>query len=138
MPRDHLYDFTMYILCAMLIIGLICNFLVKPVNAKWYMSEDEVAKLQAASAKSTAGTASGSFGIGKGGLDWKAAVVLGLRRHTAGLGRVDNTQIRCGAVSIADTRPARAAASAAVRVLRDGEHFPRPRHKPLDESRRSA
>ena len=73
-PRDHLYDFTMYILCAMLIIGLICNFLVKPVNAKWYMSEDEVAKLQAASAKSTAGTASGSFGIGKGGLDWKAAV----------------------------------------------------------------
>ena len=45
-PRDHLYDFTMYILCAMLIIGLICNFLVKPVNAKWYMSEDEVAKLQ--------------------------------------------------------------------------------------------
>ena len=73
-PRDHLYDFTMYILCAMLIIGLICNFLVKPVNAKWYMSEDEVAKLQAASAKSTAGTASGSFGIGKGGVDWKAAV----------------------------------------------------------------
>jgi MFS family permease len=73
-PRDHLYDFTMYILCAMLIIGLICNFLVKPVNAKWYMGEDEVAKLRAASAKSTAGTASGSFGIGKGGLDWKAAV----------------------------------------------------------------
>ena len=44
------------------------------MNAKWYMSEDEVAKLQAASAKSAAGAASGSFGIGKGGLDWKAAV----------------------------------------------------------------
>ena len=73
-PRDHLYDFTMYILCAMLIIALICNFLVKPVNAKWYMGEDEVAKPRAASAKGTAGTASGSFGIGKGGLDWKAAV----------------------------------------------------------------
>jgi MFS family permease len=73
-PRDHLYDFTIYILCGMLIIGLICNFLVKPVNPKWYMSGDEVAKLRAASAKSTAGTASGSFGIGKGGLDWKAAV----------------------------------------------------------------
>ena len=73
-PRDHLYDFTIYILCGMLIIGLICNFLVKPVNPKWYMSGDEVAKLRAASDKSTAGTASGSFGIGKGGLDWKAAV----------------------------------------------------------------
>ena len=73
-PRDHLYDFTIYILCGMLIIGLICNFLVKPVNPKWYMSEDEVAKIRAAGVKSTAGTASGSFGIGKGGLDWKAAV----------------------------------------------------------------
>ena len=41
----------------------------------WHMSEDEVAKLQAASAKSTAGTASGSFGIGKGGSDWKRLAV---------------------------------------------------------------
>ena len=32
---------------------------------------------------------------------------LGLRRHTAGLGRVDDTQIRCSAVSIEDIRPAR-------------------------------
>jgi MFS family permease len=70
--RDHLYDYTMYILCGMLIIGLVCNFLVKPVAAKWYMSEDEVAKLQAASAAGAA--RSGSFGIGKGGLDWQAVV----------------------------------------------------------------
>src|ERR1700726_3322830 len=73
-PRDHLYDFTMYILCGMLIVGLICNFLIKPVNPKWYMSEQEVAQLQAASVKSAAGLQYGSFGIGKGGLDWKAAV----------------------------------------------------------------
>ena len=72
--RDHLYDFTMYILCGMLVVGLICNFLVKPVNSKWYISEEEVAKLQAAGAKSAVGAPSGSFGIGKGGLDWKAAV----------------------------------------------------------------
>src|SRR5271163_2997531 len=37
-PRSHLYDFTMYILCGMLVIGLICNFLIKPVDPKWYMS----------------------------------------------------------------------------------------------------
>jgi hypothetical protein len=71
-PRDHLYDFTMYILCAMLVIGLICNLLVKPVNAKWYMSQDEVAKLQAAGAGKSAPL--GSFGIGKGGLDVKAGL----------------------------------------------------------------
>ena len=73
-PRDHLYDFTMYILAGMLIIGLICNYLVKPVNSKWFMSPEEVAKLQAASAKSAAATPSGSFGIGKGGFDAKAAL----------------------------------------------------------------
>ena len=38
---------TMYILCAMLIVGLICNYLIKPVDPKWHMSEAEVAKLQA-------------------------------------------------------------------------------------------
>jgi len=71
-PRDHLYDYTLYILAGMLVIGLICNFLVKPVNPKRYMSADEVAKLQAARAKSDAAMAHGSFGIGKGGLDAKA------------------------------------------------------------------
>jgi hypothetical protein len=64
----------MYILCAMLIAGLICNYFVKPVDPKWHMSEAEVAKLQAASASTTLGTPSGSFGIGLGGLDAKAAL----------------------------------------------------------------
>src|SRR5450432_192365 len=73
-PRDQLYNTTMYILCAMLVGGLICNYLIKPVDHKWNMSADEVAKLQAASAKSAAGVQSGSFGIGRGGLDAKAAL----------------------------------------------------------------
>jgi MFS family permease len=72
-PRDQLYNSTMYVLCAMLVAGLICNFLIRPVNPKWNMSEEEVAKLQAASAKSESGIQHGSFGIGKGGLDAKAA-----------------------------------------------------------------
>ena len=70
-PRAHLYDYTLYILAGMLVIGLICNWLVKPVDPKWYMSPEEVAKLQAATAEG--GAASGSFGIGKGGFDWQAA-----------------------------------------------------------------
>jgi MFS family permease len=73
-PRDHLYNTTMYILCAMLIAGLICNYLIKPVDPKWHMSAEEVAKLQAASAKSDANVQRGSFGIGKGGLDGRAAL----------------------------------------------------------------
>ena len=47
-PRDQLYNTTMYILCGMLVIGLICNYMIKPVDSKWYMSQDEVTKLQAA------------------------------------------------------------------------------------------
>ena len=64
----------MYILCGMLVVGLICNYLVKPVDPKWYMSQEEVAKLQAASARTTLATPSGSYGIGLGGLDAKAAL----------------------------------------------------------------
>jgi MFS family permease len=73
-PRDQLYNTTMYILCAMLIAGLICNYLIKPVDPKWHMSEAEVAKLQAASANSAAASPTGSYGIGFGGLDAKAAL----------------------------------------------------------------
>jgi len=73
-PRDQLYNTTMYILCAMLIAGLICNYLIKPVDHKWHMSEAEVAKLQAASASAASSGPSGSFGIGFGGLDAKAAL----------------------------------------------------------------
>src|SRR5471030_1686494 len=73
-PRDHLYDTTMYILAGMLVIGLICNYLIKPVDPKWHMSDAEVAKLQAASNSAGTGAPSGSFGIGRGGFDAKAAL----------------------------------------------------------------
>ncbi|KRR20264.1 OFA family MFS transporter [Bradyrhizobium retamae] len=73
-PRDQLYNTTMYILCAMLIAGLICNYLIKPVDAKWHMSDAEVAKLQAATASAGSSRPSGSYGIGFGGLDAKAAM----------------------------------------------------------------
>jgi MFS family permease len=70
--RDHLYDFTMYILCGMLVVGLICNLLVKPVDPKWHMNQEDVTKLQGLVASTAA--PSGSFGIGKGGLDLRAAI----------------------------------------------------------------
>jgi MFS family permease len=71
---DQLYNTTMYILCAMLIAGLICNYLIKPVDPKWHMSDAEVARLQVANAGANASGPSGSYGIGFGGLDAKAAL----------------------------------------------------------------
>jgi MFS family permease len=73
-PRDHLYDSTMYVLCGMLVLGLLCNLLVRPVNPKWYMSQEDVAKLQAAGASTEAAIRHGSFGIGKGGISFGALV----------------------------------------------------------------
>lgn len=72
-PREQVYDFTMYILAGMLVVGVIANALVKPLDAKWYMSDEEVAKLQAKTAAAAYEGPTGSFGIGKGGLDAKAA-----------------------------------------------------------------
>jgi hypothetical protein len=73
-PRDHVYDVTLYILSGMLAGGFVCNWLVKPLTAKWFMKPDEVAALQATQGSAGSGTPSGSFGIGKGGLDAKAAI----------------------------------------------------------------
>ncbi|MBB3177443.1 OFA family MFS transporter [Variovorax sp. Sphag1AA] len=42
-PREQVYNQTMYILVGMLVIGLICNLLVRPVAAKHFMSEEELA-----------------------------------------------------------------------------------------------
>ena len=68
----QVYDYTLYILCSFLIVGFICNALVRPVDQKWYMSDADVAALQ----QTAAGEAhvSGSYGIGLGGLDGRAAL----------------------------------------------------------------
>ncbi|MEH3127978.1 OFA family MFS transporter [Agrobacterium cavarae] len=72
-PGPALYTSTMYILAGMLALGLIANAFVKPLSDKWFMSDEEVASLQAKSAAANAGP-TGSFGIGKGGFDGKAAL----------------------------------------------------------------
>jgi MFS family permease len=73
-PRDHVYDVTMYVLAGMLVGGFVCNWLVKPLADKWFMKPEEVAALQAKSAGAAAASAGGSFGIGRGGLDAKAGL----------------------------------------------------------------
>ncbi|MGN8020140.1 OFA family MFS transporter [Phyllobacterium sp. 22229] len=72
-PRDQVYDRTMYILAGMLALGFIANFFIRPLASKWFMSDAEVAALQAKTKTADAG-ATGSFGIGHGGLDAKAAL----------------------------------------------------------------
>ena len=42
-PREQVYNQTMYILVGMLAVGLICNLLVKPLDAQWFMTDAELA-----------------------------------------------------------------------------------------------
>jgi MFS family permease len=43
-PREQVYNQTMYILVGMLVVGLICNLLVRPLDNKWFMTDAEVAE----------------------------------------------------------------------------------------------
>jgi MFS family permease len=43
-PREQVYNQTMYILVGMLVIGLICNLLVRPLDHKWFMTDAELAE----------------------------------------------------------------------------------------------
>jgi MFS family permease len=75
---DKLYGQIFFILAGLLVVGFVANLLVRPVDPKWHMSDAEVAAEQA-KLKSAAGPdVSGSYGIGKGGLDLKAILFWSL------------------------------------------------------------
>lgn len=42
-PKAQAYDVTMYILAGLLVLGFICNALVRPVQAEKFMSDEELA-----------------------------------------------------------------------------------------------
>jgi MFS family permease len=68
-PRALVYDRTLYILSTMLIVGFVCNLLVRPVAARWFMTKADEAEEHISSAAPLS-----SQGIGVGGLDAMAAV----------------------------------------------------------------
>jgi MFS family permease len=41
-PPSQAYNVTMYVLCVMLLVGLICNLLVRPVDPKHYMDDAQL------------------------------------------------------------------------------------------------
>jgi MFS family permease len=70
--RSLVYDRTFYILASFLVVGLICNLLVRPVDQRWMMTEKELAEVRE---KATpAGTVAGNFGIGFGGFSIGALI----------------------------------------------------------------
>ena len=43
LPREQVYNQTMYILVGMLVVGLIANLMIRPVADKHFMSDEELA-----------------------------------------------------------------------------------------------
>jgi MFS family permease len=43
-PTAQVYNVTMYILAGLLVVGLICNLLVRPLDEKHFMSEEDLEK----------------------------------------------------------------------------------------------
>jgi MFS family permease len=42
-PREAVYDQTMYVLAGLLVVGFICDILVRPVASKYFMTDEELA-----------------------------------------------------------------------------------------------
>ena len=73
-PKAQAYDITMYILASMLVVGLICNFFVRPLDNKYYMTDEELAhEKKLAHERATASVVVGS---GAGGTTSASTVAL--------------------------------------------------------------
>jgi MFS family permease len=75
---DQIYGPIFYVLAGLLLVGFVANMLVRPVDPKWHMSDAEVAEELAKLHEKSTKIESGSFGIGTGGLDGKAALFWSL------------------------------------------------------------
>jgi MFS family permease len=60
-PRESVYDVTLYILAGLLAFGFVANLAIRPVNPRWWMPADTAPV-------AGAGPVHGSFGIGYGGI----------------------------------------------------------------------
>lgn len=74
-PREQVYNQTMYILVGMLVIGLIANLMVRPVADKWFMSDAELAE-EKRLAHERASAAEAGSGPGSGGKTPTVVVAL--------------------------------------------------------------
>jgi hypothetical protein len=54
MPKAQVYNTTMFVLAGLLVIGLICNLLIRPVADKYVMTREQIAALDAASHEAAA------------------------------------------------------------------------------------
>ncbi len=90
-PRAHLYDYTLYILAGMLVVGLICNLLDQAGRSE--MVHEPGGRREAASRKRGWRRHVGRIRDRQRWPRLAGGRVLAVRRHSACLGRVDHAGI---------------------------------------------
>ncbi|MDT7952184.1 MAG: OFA family MFS transporter, partial [Acetobacteraceae bacterium] len=73
-PRGEAYAQTLYILAGFLVVGFVCNLLVRPVAQRWFMREGA----QTGGPVAAPVAAGSSHGIGRGGLTVTAGIAWAL------------------------------------------------------------
>ena len=82
-PREQVYNQTMYILTGMLVIGLVCNLMVRPLADKWFMTDAELAEEKRLAHEKT--SASELVRGQNGGADAVSPVVVALAWAAVGI-----------------------------------------------------
>ena len=70
-PKAQAYDVTMYVLAALVLLGVLCNLMVRPIADKHFMTDDELAheKRLASERDITASSGRGGVAIATGGVN---------------------------------------------------------------------
>jgi MFS family permease len=75
-PKAQAYDFTMYVLAALLLVGLVCNLLVRPIADKHFMTDAELAAEKKLAHERDAAASTGA-GVASSGATSPLAVAFG-------------------------------------------------------------
>ncbi len=73
-PREQIYNQTMMVLAGMLMVGLLCNLLIRPVADKWFMDDDKLAEERSLVLENT--NATGEDKVSPGALPVRILTVL--------------------------------------------------------------
>jgi hypothetical protein len=74
--KAQAYDVTMYVLAGLIVAGLICNALVRPINARYFMNETELASERRMAHERSTASAAGGDGHGGSAVASNPAVVM--------------------------------------------------------------
>ena len=75
-PKAQAYDVTMYVLAGLLVVGFLCNLMIRPVDAKHFMSDEQLAKERQLAHERELANATGAAAATDGGKSSPVVIIL--------------------------------------------------------------